>query len=186
MAAGVVRLLRVAEPGGEVDRGPTGLVIGGDGPGDRLLPSADGSQLAGDELVEGLLDLRRKTAGHGPDYGPIGTSLGSERIKSREIIREDDSAVLALTDDLGLHRLHLTPAGGLQRLLGIRERKQRLQMLDRRKDKGELVPPVHVESSLGREPAGIDGLAAVRPGWRVRRRKRQVEAVSKRTGTIRG
>ena len=51
----VVGLLRVAEAGGDVDRGAALLVVRGHRPGDRLLAGVDRRELGGDEALEALL-----------------------------------------------------------------------------------------------------------------------------------
>jgi hypothetical protein len=63
--ARVVGLLRVAEPGGDVDAGVAGVVVGRERPGDRLPAPVDGGHLRRDEPVEDLLNGVGQRGGHG-------------------------------------------------------------------------------------------------------------------------
>ena len=101
----------IAEAGGHVDRRPARLVVGGDRPGDRLLPRVDGRELAGDEALEGVADLLRQGAGHRLDsYGrgqgsssgrtircssPSPTTSGSTGLTSRRRAASSASAAFA-------------------------------------------------------------------------------------------
>src|SRR5512133_2695845 len=84
---------------------------------------------------------------------------------SGELVRQDDPLLLALALHARLDWLYLAPARRVQRLAGAGEADERLQVLDRGEDQGQLAGVVLGERVLRVEPAGVHRLRAVRVRW---------------------
>jgi hypothetical protein len=91
------------------------------------------------------------------------------------LARQDDAGGLPLEQHARLDREDLAPAGMGEQLVGGRENRQLLEVLDRREDQEQLRALAGRESRGGRVPAGVDDLAAVGSRLRAGRCRRQIE-----------
>src|SRR5215210_2627054 len=122
MRSRVVCFLRVAEARGHVDGGSARLVERGHRPGDRLLAGVHRGELAGDEAVEGVLDLCRQGARH---LGRFLPDSGAERNLVRIAIHR------AALGQLVLAETALVGAGAALQILEAEVAEQGAARVDR-------------------------------------------------------
>ena len=160
--ARVVGLLRIAEPGGDVDARIARPVIRRDGPGDRLAGAVDGGQLGRDEPVEHRLDFGWKRCRHGASisvtrlagkHDPGGLALSPRPAAAPGGPRARARASSSASADSNTDSCSRCLIVGNTRNSSPRSRR--------------------LERAGGRVPASVDDLAAVDLGLRARRQRRR-------------
>ena len=106
---------------------------------------------------------------------PAATVLRAAHVLVARLAGQQDARRLARHDDPRLHGHDLAAAGVLEQRVGGGERRELLEVLDRREDEQDLAALVGVERALRREPAEVDALRAVDRGLRAVGRGREEE-----------